>query len=542
MRMYKFSCGCSFPIIRETPMRIEFKQDMEDISFNFNCQATWDLIGRGDTVGVFQIESQLGRKLAKDLKPENIEQLSALTAIMRPGSIEAVRDGKSVTQHYIDRKNKLEPVEYYHPSLKPILESTYGEMIYQEQAMKIAQDIAGFDLQQADNLRKAIGKKKPELMAKAKTQFIEGCKTKGIVTDEQAEEIFGWIEKSQRYSFNKSHSVSYGLIAYLTAYNKAHFIKSFYTSWLQWSQEKQDVDGQHYQLINDSKKKGILVNIPDIRLLNQHFSIVNNDIYVGITDIKGVGKAAFEKIKEKIGEAEKLLNKALSDMSWIEFLIYIASNVNSKAIEAIISSGALSYLGLSRNKMVYELNTYNELSASASKYIADNYHTKQYGDLFIALNDAVKNIKNSRTVAKTKDLLSSLSSPTHSLEDGIGWMAQTEKNLFGISITCNEVDAKDTSDANCTCKEYNDGVNRYVCIAVKVDEVREWETKGGKNPGTKMAFVKISDNTCGIEGVVFGDAYSLHKSLLYEGNTIIVGGQKGKSKDSGLVIDKVWQL
>lgn len=200
----QFSCGCKFPIIgdKDGEPLIDFDPINQDL--NFDCQKTWSLISDGNTKGCFQLESRLGRSMAKKLKPTNIEQLSALISIMRPGSLEAYRDGKSISNHYIDKKNGQESLDYFHSSLEPALKSTYGEMIYQEQAMQIVQTIAGFDLQEADMLRKAIGKKKPEEMAKIKKKFISGAKKINILNKEQAEEVFSWIEKSQRYSFNKS--------------------------------------------------------------------------------------------------------------------------------------------------------------------------------------------------------------------------------------------------------------------------------------------------------------------------------------------------
>ena len=135
--------------------------------------------------------------------------------------MEAIVDGKSLTNHYIDRKHGREPVEYFHPALEQSLKETFGILVYQEQSMQIAQEIAGFNLQEADILRKAIGKKKTDVMAQVKTSFLQKAEEKGIVTKEQAEEIFSWIEKSQRYSFNKSHAVSYAFNAYLSAYAKA---------------------------------------------------------------------------------------------------------------------------------------------------------------------------------------------------------------------------------------------------------------------------------------------------------------------------------
>ena len=223
MTVLKFNCGCCFDAVeKDGKTSVDFDPVNQDIPLD--CQKTWDLISDGNTKGCFQLESRLGKSMSKKLKPENIEQLSALISILRPGCLQAYRDGKSVSNHYIDRKNGQESVDYYHPTLENALKTTYGEMIYQEQAMQIAKEIAGFDLQEADNLRKAIGKKKPEEMAKLKKKFIKGATKLKLVTKEQAEEIFGWIEKSQRYSFNKSHAVSYAMNAYLSAYTKAHFV------------------------------------------------------------------------------------------------------------------------------------------------------------------------------------------------------------------------------------------------------------------------------------------------------------------------------
>lgn len=173
---------------------------------NFDDKATWDMLSAGDVKGVFQLERQ--SRWTKKLKPQNIEHLSALVAIIRPGVSEAMLEGKSMTEHYIDRKNGLEEPTYIHESLRPILQDTYGVIIYQEQAMRIARELAGFSLNEADLLRKAMGKKNTTLMAKVKGDFIEGCKTQGIVDEATAASIFDWIEKAQRYSFNKCLSPS----------------------------------------------------------------------------------------------------------------------------------------------------------------------------------------------------------------------------------------------------------------------------------------------------------------------------------------------
>ncbi len=181
MPKWSFDCGCCFDIIGSSGNKHKLVFSPKIESINLSCSKTWELISSGNTKGCFQLESRLGQMMAKKLKPENIEQLSGLISILRPGCLEAIRDGKSVTNHYIDKKNGLESINYFHESLERSLSTTYGEMIYQEQAMSIAKDLAGFDLQEADSLRKAIGKKKPEEMAKVKQKLLDGAKKLGIV-------------------------------------------------------------------------------------------------------------------------------------------------------------------------------------------------------------------------------------------------------------------------------------------------------------------------------------------------------------------------
>ena len=294
--------------------------------------------------------------MAKKLKPENIEQLSALISILRPGCLEAIRDGKSVSNHYIDKKNGQESVDYFHPSLESVLRTTYGEMIYQEQAMEITQTIAGFDLKEADMLRKAIGKKKPEEMAKVKSKFLEGTKNKKIVSENQAEEIFSWIEKSQRYSFNKSHAVSYAINGYLSAYAKAHFPRVFFASYLRFAKDKIDPQQEIKELIRNANEMDINIYIPDFRNLNEFFTIKDKNIYFGLTDIKGVGVSVYKKILE-ITEPLDVFS-----LSWLETITKILMKINSTAAKALISSGAFDYFKKNRTLMLFEYELLSNLT------------------------------------------------------------------------------------------------------------------------------------------------------------------------------------
>ena len=203
MKHYKFpDCDCQFEVLSEDPLRLKFEPDISKIPLD--CRRTWNLLSTSKVKGCFQLESKLGQSFTKKLQPQNIEQLSALIALIRPSCLETIIDKKSITQHYIDRKHNIEPIEYFHPSLEPILKDTYGLLAFQEGSMKIAQEIAGFNLQESDTLRKSIGHKDTVLMAKLKDQFINGCIKVGKVNQTEAEEIFSWIEKAQRYQFNAS--------------------------------------------------------------------------------------------------------------------------------------------------------------------------------------------------------------------------------------------------------------------------------------------------------------------------------------------------
>jgi len=176
------------------------------VAFNqidqFDDKKTWDLICDGNTKGVFQLESKLGSGWAKRAKPRNINELSDLIAIIRPGTLDSIVNGKSMTRHYVDRKSGKDEIEYLHDALEPILKNTQGVLVYQEQAMRIAIDIAGFSETEADSLRKAVGKKDAALMKQVKEKFIIGAVSKGVVGEEDAYKIFDLIQASARYSFN----------------------------------------------------------------------------------------------------------------------------------------------------------------------------------------------------------------------------------------------------------------------------------------------------------------------------------------------------
>jgi DNA polymerase-3 subunit alpha len=532
MPKWSFDCGCCFDVIGSSggKHKLSFSPKIESI--NLSCSKTWELISSGNTKGCFQLESRLGQMMAKKLKPENIEQLSGLISILRPGCLEAIRDGKSVTNHYIDKKNGLESINYFHESLEKSLSTTYGEMIYQEQAMSIAKDLAGFDLQEADSLRKAIGKKKPEEMAKVKQKFLDGAKKLGVVNIQEAEEIFGWIEKSQRYSFNKSHGISYAMNAYLSAYAKAHFPKAFFVSYLKFAKDKIDPQQEIKELIKNASEMDISVCLPDLRLKNPNFGIFDDKIYFGLTDIKGVGDSVFNKI------LDICKNINLYEYTWCQLLLNLLLNINSTAAKALISSGAIDYVSKNRTEMLFEFDIASSLTKKEIEYATSviNNKTSIKDILVYLLNHTKVNVKRKQAI---QGLLQTLNNPPYSLSDKIEWLADTEAALLGTAISCSKLDSYDIEMTNIDCRSFknNDTISNIV-MAGEITNINVIKTKKGKLSGQEMSFVSIEDQTGALDSVIFfPEIYAKYKHHLFENNILVFVGSKSKTKD-GLVVDK----
>jgi DNA polymerase-3 subunit alpha len=533
-KKFQYSCGCSFDLVDQENTLINF--DPISHQPDLTCAKTWDLISNGNTKGCFQLESRLGRSMAKKLKPQNIEQLSALISILRPGCLEAIRDGKSVSNHYIDKKNGLESIDYYHPCLESILKNTYGEMIYQEQAMEIAKNIAGFNLQEADNLRKAIGKKKPEEMAKLRQKFIDGSAKNNIISPSQAEEIFGWIEKSQRYSFNKSHAVSYAMNAYLSAYTKAHFPKIFFASYLRFAKDKIDPKAEIKELVQNAAEMDISVCVPDLRNLNKLFILKNKCIYFGLTDIKGFGESVYHKLLELV----KSRNIDVHDMGWTEILFKILLNINSTSAKALIKSGSLDYCKKTRTAMSFEYNIAGELSKTELEYISKNLN-KTF-DLNQCIHFLLKkpNLTQKRKSA-IYSYIETLASPPYSMDDNAEWLSDAEEETLGCSITCSKVDMYDVTMTNCNCKEFKTFLARdNIILCGEIDNISITKTKNGKSPGSEMAFVTLTDSYGAIDSVIFfPEVYKTYRNILFDHNVIVVQGKKNASGDS-LIVEKTY--
>lgn len=525
MKTYDFDCGCKFPIIDENIKTIDglpsIKIDYDNL--NLRCPRAWELFTKGYTKGIFQLETNLGQSWAKKVQPVTIEEISALISILRPGCLKGLLEGKSIAQHYVDRKSGVEDFRTFHDLATPVLENTYDLMIYQEQTLSMAKIFAGFNLQQADTLRKGIGKKKADIVAKCRTQFIEGCEKQGIISVDDATALFDIIEKSNRYSFNKSHAVSYGVTGYMCAVVKAHFPLHFFTAWLNFASGKIKPREEIAELVQEAKNFDISIENPSIIYQNKDFIIDSNKVRYGIGSIKSVGLIEVENLLKNITETEKKLGKKLKDFTWHETLKYLLPDCRKDVVNNLIHAGALSNFGITRNKMLFEYNKLKELNDKEIEWLKEN-------DTSSTLVDSMKIlIENKKTVAKRKEklqnILISLDNPSLNLADSTEIISRREEDVLGISLSCSRLDAKNTGFTNCTCKEFTSKQKTSnVIIPVQISRVTEWAPKDAKD--RKLCFLTAFDKTGKIEIMVATQEYEKYSFLLFVGNTIAVSGSE----------------
>ena len=517
---YEFDCGCKVKIIDDKIKDYDGlpSMDIDYENLNLDCPVAWDLLSSGKTRGVFQLETPLGMSWAKKLEPDSIEELAALGAILRPGCLKSKLDNKSMTQHYVDRKHGLDQYKDIDHNISDIMIETHGIMVYQEQSMRIVQRLAGFDLKQADTLRKSTGKKDAALMAKVRVEFIEGCKKTGLIDNEKANLIFDMIQASARYQFNASHSFSYSIIGYWTAWLKSHFPLAFFSSWLSFS-DKDDVG----DFINDSKEFDVDIRNPSILLENENFKIVDGKVYCGIGNIKGVGETTAIKTLNIIKELQEEVGKELKDFSWIEVLILLTPRLTKTTVINLIAAGALSHLNIYRKRMMCE---YNQLSSLTGKkeipFLADNIQVIK------SLDDGVQKLILSGTPTKSRmqkieSCYKTLTDKSFTTIDDENWVSSIEEELIGGSLSCSKLDVCDTTCGDTTCSQFlNKDTDKKINIACQVDRVSLYTPKNGK----KMIYVTVKDATGSVEAVVFSDNVEKVESILYKGNTVCITGKK----------------
>ena len=518
---------------------------------DYNDSKTWRLFEEGKTKGIFQLESNLGKSWSKKVNPKNLEELSALIAIIRPGSLKSIFEGKSMTQHYVDRKSGKDEITYLHPALESVLGSTYGVLCYQEQSMLIAKEIAGFNLQEADVLRKAIGKKKADLMAKVRKSFIDGAQEQGIVNEQEAEEIFGWIEKSSRYAFNKSHSVSYAVCSYWSAYEKANNPLEFFLAYLYYASEKQDPHQEIYELISEAKLFEIEVRTPSIRNYKSKFNAKRGKIYFGVKDIKGLTGKSGDKVSEAIPAAEKELKKKVKDFTWLEILLYLSPKMNSTAFTALASVGFFRGFtdDVSRNKALYDYEIFRSLTKAELKWVMTNYPEQKwetFTDCLTALAPTKKEgggtHKLDRKLAISNEI-QLINNPPYSLEDDASWIIDQETRFLGCPITLTKIDTVDNTASNTSCKDILNGkVGQGMALAVNVQRIGNHTITKGNSSGRTMSFLTVEDDTCSLDSVIiFPDTRDKYKYVLYEGNNLLLYGSV-KQGDGSFIVDKIHEI
>lgn len=524
-----FDCGCQWEVAEKDGEIIAVNYEPEQA--NIRCPKIWGLISTGLTKGVFQLETPLGQNAAYQCKPIDEEELSDVISIIRPGVGDAEMDGKTLKRHYIDRKNGRDTVVPIHPSLSEILKDGYGLGLYQEDYMKIATELAGFNGGESYALLKACAKKLPELMAKFKDKFIQGCMNHARLSQEEAEVIFSIIEAGQRYSFNKSHSVAYSLNAlYYSAYPKAHFPRAFFLSELEFAKTTEDIGA----VIDDALNFKVKIVKPDLRLKNASFLLENGIIHFGLGRIKSVGESKLEKL---MGVLPEDLNCGWNEMMW-----YL-SCTSSDAAEGLISSGAIDFIGKTRTKMLYESSKFNKLNKPIQQAV------KEHSGTFLEALEEVYRMGKGKgklcttitTLVKIEKIIGQLKNPPFSMIDPKSKLFDWENKYLGFAFTCSEVDGGDA--ANCTCEEFleNKTLDEYR-VAVTINNVKLYTTKG-KDSGREMAFIELKDKTQKLSAVVFPDIWLEFRSKLFQGNKVLATGTRGdKGRESSLLIKRVQQI
>ena len=474
-----------------------------------NDKKTFELLRRGDTTGVFQFESSGMKRYLKELKPTEFGDIVAMGALYRPGPLSA-----GLTESFIRRKNGLEKVSYDHALMKNALESTYGVLVYQEQFMQISRDVCGFSGGEADTLRKAIGKKNRDMMAKMEKRFVEGAVENGIdrkLIQDFWNKLIGFAD----YCFNKSHAACYGMISYWTANLKANYPDAFMAALM--TSDYDDIDRLAIE-ISECKNMGITVLPPDVKESFMEFAVIQNNsakvqIRFGMNAIKNVGTGAVEEIlrAREVDNGFKSLDDFLSKVS--------PRIVNKKGLDSLIKAGALDGFG---NRSVL-LNNIEAILAHANRV---------QKDINSGQTDFFGNLEVSEAIAPKLILDESL--PEFSKREQLIW----ERELLGLYLSQHPLsDYEAFLNEKCVpiveIETHHDG--RSVKIGGSVTEFREIITKNGQ----KMAFVKIADFTKEIELILFPNTYQQTIGIWDRDNVVIVSGKISTKDRSGNAGDEI---
>lgn len=479
-----------------------------DIDINeipLDDKKTYKMLTRGETAGVFQLESSGMKKLVRDLKPTVFEDLGALVALFRPGPLES-----GMVTDFVERKHGRQKITYAHPLLEPILKDTYGTIVYQEQIMQIFQTLAGYSLGGADMVRRMMGKKKIEEMAKQKDVFIEGAGKNGM-NSKAATELFEQIEKFAEYCFNRSHSAAYALVAYQTAYLKAHYTVEYLSALLSSVANDQDKT-QAY--IEEALKYGIKVLPPEINKSYSEFTPDENNIRFGLASIKQVGEIVVEAIineREENGPFESIY----------DFCKRVDSKCSNKRVmEGLIKAGAFSNIEKSRKQLLENLEY---IVSTANK----ETQARDLGQC--SLFDGSECAAPQFTLAGTDE------------EFDDKQIQSFEKEFLGFYVTSHPLSSiRDKLPFLMThkisdIKEIADG--KIVTICGLITSVKQIPTK--KDPTKFIKFISIEDLTGKIEIVCFNKKIIEYDAFLQPEHKVIISGKVSRRDEEnvGLLLE-----
>lgn len=444
---------------------------------------TYELIAKAETFGVFQLESQGMRSLLRKMKPYCFDDIVAAIALFRPGPMENIPS-------YLKRRNHQEKITYPLEELEPILKSTYGIMIYQEQIMQIATKMAGFSLGKADILRKAISKKQTDLMQSMKKEFIQGSIDRGY-SETKAKEVFDLIEKFANYGFNKSHSVAYAFVAYQLAYLKVNYPLYFFASILS---NEMSSDTTKIHCVQECKAHHVHILPPSVNSSMSRFVVENGHIRYSLLAIKNVGYAGYKAI---VDEREK--NGRFEDI--FDFMMRMdESKLSKKMIESLIDAGAFDEFGLSRMTIFKNLDT-----------------IRDYGNLKKTLG-----IEEKPVLSIYKD---------HQ-EDKL----KREKEVLGIYLSMHPIELMKTKlqTPYVNVSSLYEYASRNVNVVILLQRVKTITDRKGQ----QMCFIEGYDETGSVEGVVFASTYSRIGMMLKKGNICLMNGKVDIKDKLSLIIDK----
>jgi DNA polymerase-3 subunit alpha len=465
---------------------------------------TFDLLKACKTTAVFQLESRGMKELINRLQPDCFEEIIALVALFRPGPLQS-----GMVDDFIDRKHGRAVVDYPHPDLEPILKPTYGVILYQEQVMQIAQVLANYTLGAADMLRRAMGKKKPEEMAKQREIFTKGATDRGV-EEQVATHIFDLMEKFAGYGFNKSHSAAYALVAYQTAWLKAHYPAAFMAAVMSSDMDNTD---KVVTFIDECAHMKLKVLPPSINSSLYPFTVSDDStIIYGLGAIKGVGESAIDCITE-----ERALHGTYSDLfSFCQRLDL--RKVNRRVLEALIKSGGFDDWAIERAVLTATL----EKALKVAEKEHQNQSSGQF-DLFSLLEDNA----NEQEYTPCKSW-----SEAQRLEG--------EREVLGFYLTGHPADQyrREFGDFIVPISQLNPSMHKKANICAQVTAVRKIITKRGK----KLVIIGMDDSTARMDVVVFGEIFDLFNEPLASGNMLVVEGEVAHDDYNGGVKMTATQL